>query len=242
MTDVQINTYNAVEQAVPLPFSAAPSEGERELSSRYARSPRAATEITYEFTKDKGLLHQYYVLREQMFVNVWGLTHFSGEEDAIDKRSHILVARKGNQVVGGLRLTVKTPRLKAGLPVEGEDFNLSKELPSLSLENLKYGEISRLVQLPEYTNTDCMVELCKNLRRKSVALGLQYVFCIAPKALCKRYKMICRVINLSVVSLDEVIIPDREGYEGISMHLMYFDLTDDLAQVDSPTSDELAVV
>lgn len=192
-------------------------ETERALTERYTRSftPRSS-ELVYEFTRDPGLLHQYFILRDQMFINVWGVEHSLAVKDEYDDKSHILVVRKGNQVVGGTRLTVSTPKHPQVMPMEGDDFNLRKVLPDLNLAQKKYGCISRMAVLPHGSEEDVVLEIFSHLYRKSIALGLSHWFAVSPKVTARMYRQKLWKLGISY-ELPEVTIPDRKEYEGIHM-------------------------
>src|SRR5262245_61680552 len=87
------------------PPSAYDLEREAMLVQRYSRKPLPP--LTFEFTRDPALLHQYYRLRENEFNSVMKLTDYSGAENEYDRKGHIMVVRTGNQVVGGARINVK---------------------------------------------------------------------------------------------------------------------------------------
>lgn len=182
-------------------------------------------EITYELTRDPGFLHQYYILRESMFINVWGLKSFSGREDTHDRYSNILIARQGNHVVGGIRITTKSQRPLRKLPMEHDDFILEKVVPDLNLKECRYGEKSRFAILSDLRNKDTSVQLTGHAVRKCTEMGLKYVFAICPYSLARSYRMLAIVHHLDSYIRDDVVIPDREEFEGIPMALLVFDYT-----------------
>ncbi len=101
------------------------------LAGKVAATFHESPALDYEFTNDPALLEQYYQLREQMFISVWGLKRFHGVEDAFDKDANTLIARMGNLCVGGARILMKVPGNSNQLPMEGDDFNLEQLLPEL---------------------------------------------------------------------------------------------------------------
>ncbi len=83
---------------------------EQWLAERFSRQVHAKNQdIIYEFTKDPGLLHQYYILRKNLLNESWGVPYVQDLEDAYDAHSHIMVARIGNHVIGGFRLITRMP-------------------------------------------------------------------------------------------------------------------------------------
>jgi len=177
--------------------------------------------LTYEFTKDPGYLHQYYRLREEMYISVWGLKHFDGQEDSFDADCHTLVARVGNHVVGGCRLIVVNPYSDNLLPLESEQFRLQNVLPGLNIESCKIAECSRLAVLPEYrmqVSRKLQILLTDHARD----VGSSYAFAIAPAAQARSYKTYLRSRGYDFIITD-VKVPEREEFEGIKMCLQMVD-------------------
>lgn len=193
---------------------------------RAVKAREAKQEITFEFTRDPALLQQYYNLREQMYIRVWGLKHFAASEDALDKRSHILVARKGKYVIGGARITTRPPGSAKLLPMEKNgEVDLQALLPELHLSECKYAEFSRLAVDREYLGGALSRLIYQQLNRKSIALRIKHVFAIAPVVQARNYKKTYNAMGLNYKILTNVNVPDREEYEGIRMCLSMLDLS-----------------
>lgn len=180
--------------------------------------------VAFEFTADAGLIHQYCSMRENMFISVWGLKHFSGMKDQFDDISQVMVARKGLQVIAGGRLTVVRPGQSLALPMESEDFKLSECFPEMKLASHTYGEFSRLAILPEYRAGSVFPNLAKRFIRKAVAEGVDFAFNMAPVPLARSYRQAMQVFGLNWAIRGDVAIPDREEFEGIKMTLSVMDL------------------
>ena len=206
------------------------------------RESPAEVEVEYEFSRDPGLLHQYYILRENMFINVWGLKSFTGHEDSHDRYSHILLARQANHVVGGIRITVKSQRPSRKLPMEADDFILEKAVADMNLKDCRYGEKSRFAILSDIRSKEVSVSLTGHVKEKCVELGLKYVFAMCPLSLARSYRLLAKVHGVECYLREDVVIPDREEFEGIPMVLLVFDYSKQLAendQSDKNTSKEL---
>ncbi len=210
---------------------------ENVLSKRISRTMKAVEPIVYEFTKDKGYLHQYYSIRERMYAQVLGLKNFSGEEDDLDRRSHILILRRGNMCIGGARLTVKGPRQPDFLPMEEKGFVLSDIMPEIAQKELKYAEVSRLAVLSEFSGNDVTKHMFWHLNRKRIALGVPYVFCIASSLQVRLYRRQAVSVGIDFSVLDHIQVPDKPIYEGIKMclhmHSGYHPEKDELAYLKS---------
>ena len=99
--------------------------------------------ITFEFTQDPAILHQYYRLREIMYNKTFNVEDYHWGEDSYDRIGHILIARRGNLCLGGCRLIVREGDETWAMPMECEELNLRKTFPELSLDKVRHAEISR---------------------------------------------------------------------------------------------------
>lgn len=194
------------------------------LTRKFLRPASHLENVTYELTRDPGYLHQYYMLREQMFISVWGLQNFCGKEDEYDAISDIMVARIGNQVIGGCRLTFSHPASPRRLPMEKEDFLLVDALPELPLEDVIHVEISRMAILPEFQNSLAMLEISRQLLKRGADKKARYAFTLAPVPLSRNYRRAAYLFGLNWEIRNDVMVPDREEYEGIKMVLSLLDL------------------
>lgn len=215
--------------------SVAPALPENALERRYAEKV-GPEQVTYEFTRDLGLLHQYYQLREQMFISVWGLKHFYGGKDKYDDISDILIARSGNLCVGGGRLTYSSPKNPIDTPIEYGDFRLQKLFPELDLGSKIYAECTRLALLPEYRTKEISFEIYRRIVQYHLRIKASYGFWVAPLPLARTYRQNC--INLGFpckIRLD-IEIPDKEDYQGIKMCIGVMDFTSALSAQIPATS------
>ena len=213
---------------------------EDSLARRFSRPLRQPQDVHFEFTNDPAMLHQYYRLREEMFISVWGLKHFSGQEDAFDAQSHIMVARKGLQCIGGGRLTVSTPQDHLMLPMEKEDLMLSALFPELDLHETVYGEFSRLAILPEFRSGAVFPELARRFITKAISLGVEYAFNIAPLPLARSYRQAVQMFGLKWDICHHAKVPQREEYEGIQMVISVMDLSLQVRNFKNARNERLA--
>lgn len=197
---------------------------EEYLTQRFSRPNKTLEHVVYEMTRDAGLLHQYYMLREEMFISVWGLKRFSGRKDVFDDASDVMVARIGQHCIAGCRLNFSYPRVGLPLPMEKEDFSLASILPALHLEKETYVEVSRMAILPEFQNSLAMLELSRQLLKRAADKKARYAFTLAPVPLARNYRRAAHLFGLKWEILEHIEIPDREEYEGIKMVLSMLDL------------------
>lgn len=204
-------------------YEAMAAGGESRLSRRFTGVQSGPKPVVYEFTEDKALLQQYYSMRENMFISVWGLKSFYGGEDKFDAQSHILVARQGNLCIGGLRLTVSTPQNRIELPLEAEGFKLFDLLPELELESKTYAELSRYAVLPDFQGPEIYLEGSRRLFARALSLGVDFGFAVSPLGQARNYRRTATALGLGCEIRKDIEVPDRDNYEGIRMYLSLFD-------------------
>src|SRR5689334_13884857 len=61
------------------------------LARRFSRPARKLEHVVYEVARDAGLLHQYYLLREEMFLNAKTAKNATGAKDIHDDHSEVVV-------------------------------------------------------------------------------------------------------------------------------------------------------
>jgi len=198
---------------------------EEYLTKRFSRPAKSPEKIVYEFTNDIGYLHQYYRLRTEMFIGAYGLKHFSGAKDEFDDCSDVMVARIGNHVIGGCRLSFSTPKDRKHLPMEKHDFVIEDQFSDVPLFDLKYAEISRMAILPEFQNSLVMLELSRQLFKYAAQNKARFVFTLAPVASAHDYRKMANLFGLNSKSRNDIDVADREEYQGIKMALSVIDLT-----------------
>jgi len=199
--------------------------GEAGLARKILASLKPAKEVVFEFTNDPGQLHQYYRLRDQLFISVWGLNHIPGAEEALDKASHIMVARQGLLCVGGGRLTISSAAHRQLMPMESEDFALGNVLPELDLAQSTYAELSRFAIMQDFRDDKIFPELLSRFIRRAIAEGVDYLFHAAPLSATKSYRQSVQALGFDCHTRRDLEIPDREEFDGVKMALSVMDLT-----------------
>lgn len=162
--------------------------------SRYLRGFRHQG-LTFEFTRDPAYLHQYYLLRARLETPMASLSQMFAQADEADKRSHILIARKGNQVIAGVRLTISSPRQPQPLPMEASGVQIAPLVQHYQLEEQKIAEISAWVIEPEFLDAAMQSALFYHLNRKMLALGVARYFGVATEAAVQHFRQMMRPIG-----------------------------------------------
>ena len=212
------------------------------LERRFSRLSNESVldDVVYEFTKDPALLEQFYHLRRDMYLRTWGLSDFP-LKDADDTRSHTLILRVGRQCVGGVRMIIRTPRSRKGLPMEQAGVSLENALEGVNLKRISYCEISRLARLPEYRGFEYTLGVHCHLRRKALAHDVRYAFILSPGSNARMYRR--TIVNEAEPYhiLDHVKVPEKEEYEGIRMMVSAIDYAPAFAAKEAQSAPETIV-
>jgi hypothetical protein len=197
---------------------AALDDADIQLEVKAQRMRRKRPELTYEFTRDPGYLHQYHLVRMQCFSSdVYGKDLFaSPKPDEVDNNALTMIVRDGHHVVGGAAVIVSTPRIRRVLPVERPDFKLNDVLPEFRLDNAGYCQITRLALLDEYRATEVVYNLVKRMTDKIMALGLSYLFIQSSSSKMRLYNsMVENKDDIEFILLNHVNLPDAACYKGV---------------------------
>jgi len=200
------------------------TEREEPLSLRHTRHSRRAKyseKLTFEFTRDPALLHQYFRIYESECRVLNNNPDYKIAEQEYNNKSHIVVARMGNFCVGGARLTVSSPRQPQKLPVEINGFKLTDFFPHLEQKQMRYGELSRLVLLSEFRTGDIARQMFSHLYRKAVALQLDIGFAAAPLINIRAYKLNFLALGLNESKIHyDIHVPPYPGFEEVKDYLL----------------------
>jgi hypothetical protein len=161
----------------------------------------AKTNITLGFTKDPSLLEQYYKIRGDMYALELGLDDFPREKDRHDDNSDILILEEDGKVVGGVRLVIKRP--DSLLPMESKGFILEEILPELNLQNVTYGEFSRLAILPDYRE-NYLNTIIGMIGNKGREYNSKFLFAISPLAQSRMYRRFEKTFGFSLEVRDDL--------------------------------------
>lgn len=195
-------------------------ESEEALALRFGRKPRKAPALTFEFTRDPALLHQYFRLYESE-CRVVDIPEFRRAEEEYNKRGYFLVVRQGNHCVGGARISVSSPRHPMKLPMEIGSFRLSQVFAELKTREMTYAELSRLVLLPEFRNGVVTREMFYHFYRKSLALGVQMMFAACPISNARMYRVNCKAVGLEQTLIHTgVELPPYPTFEEVKDYLI----------------------
>jgi hypothetical protein len=208
---------------------------------RFSRTPKPLEPVVYEFTDDKALLHQYYIMRERMLGTDKYLPRGVLPQDIHDKVSHILIARRDKLCIGGARLTIREGDETFPLPMESDEFKLRDIFPHLPLDTEKHAVISKFAILDDQKNAEILYALCKIMYRRMLKNDVRFLFIRATNiALARNWRLISNTLRPQSTRIcSEIDVPDSPMYPGEKQHLVFTDLTGP-AQI--PTKVDLQLV
>lgn len=197
---------------------------EEYLTRRFSRGAKKSENLVCELTRDPGYLHQYYLLRERMFISVWGLTQPAVQKDEYDAKSEVMVARIGNHVIAGCRLAYSNANGGDFLPMEKNGFVIGNTLPEISATSETIVEISRMAVLPEYQDSIAMLEFLRQVIKRGAEKNARYAVALARAPLARSYKKSASLFGLNWKIRGDINIPDSEEFDDARMVLSVIDL------------------
>lgn len=197
------------------------------LIRRFGKSAKPIEPILYEFTNDKALLHQYFVMRERMLGTDRFLPKDVLPQDLHDKISHILIARRGKLCIGGGRLTIREGDEMFPLPMETDEFKLRNLFPQLPLDKERHAVGSKFAIHDDHKNSELLYAMCKIMHDKVIASGIRYYFVRATNiTLARNWRLIFNtLLPKSTRICTEIDVPDSPFYPGQKQYLVFTDLT-----------------
>lgn len=194
------------------------------LIRRFSRAEKQPEPVVFEFTTDKGLLHQYYRLRDMAF---GGKATDASDQDVHDKISEILVARRGRLVIGACRLTVREGDESFLLPMEEEHFKLRELFPDLPLNGERHGVISKFAILEEHNARDILYGLCKIMYDKVIMSDVHYLFARGRNyVMARNWRLIANSFGAKHTRIcEEINMPDDPNFPGEKPYLTFSDLS-----------------
>ena len=198
------------------------------LIRRFGRPAKQPEPVVFEFTNDKALLHQYYMLRERMYRRMYNTEGYKAEMDVYDKLSHILIARRGDLCIGGCRLLVREPDESWDLPLESDDFKLRNILPNLMLDKYRHAEMSRFTVMEDCGSDTLIYDMSKIIIQKAIEMENHYIFAWSTYTLARNWRMIASHFGLKKTTIyTDLDFPAPPVFDdGLKFYLIGSDLRD----------------
>lgn len=181
--------------------------------------------LNYIFTNEEKQRRQYYRLRKLIYASDLGF-YLEALEDTHDKHSEVLAVMHQNRCVGGVRLTSVKALGATLLPMEDEGFRLKTLFPELGVPSVVYGELSRLILLPEFRNGKVAEKIYRRVYQKCRQLGMTYLFAITPRVQARRYLLDAKQMGFAA-RIADMTIPayKKEAYSGLAECLVVLEET-----------------
>jgi len=185
------------------------------ITARPTESP-----IFFEYTNDPQLLNEYYNIREACYKKDLNLKNFSGKETEYDKKGHILIAKKGNSVIGGVRLFITSNIPNSDLlPLESKTFRINSIIKNKILAGKKYGEFGRFIVLAKYRKQEIVNQFFIEVTNKCLSLDTRHIFFISPLNQSRFYKKKFQPLGWQVTVHKEIEIPYTPIYEHLNPNI-----------------------
>lgn len=221
------NTDGSRRTHAPIPTVDYVDHNEKALERRYGtelhENELSSKSYVFEFTRDPALLHQYYVLRQEIHNRTFSSQDIDALSDAIDASSHLLVMRKGKQVIGGVRLVINSPRKPQRLPMEEKGCQLDVYFPDIKTKEKSYCEASRIIIIPELTSFEAGKAMLAHIYRKAQASGVYYVFTMASSAEERTYMRYSRLLGYTCTKVLTNYAPIVDA-NGMSLNLLSWNI------------------
>lgn len=182
-------------------------------------------DVVFEITTNDSYLEQYFILRERCYREDLGLKDFSGAIDEYDRSGLVSIARIGDKVIGGSRMTVSLPDQPHRLPLEEDGFLMKDLFPMLELNKLGYFEIGRTAVDAGYRTSQVNFEINKQLVLWALKMGCCYQFTISTAKVSRINRMIGTKMGMEHLLLDWIEVPHKPVYQNLIKEGIYLSVS-----------------
>ena len=165
--------------------------------------------ITFELTRDRDLLGQYYRLREACYRVDLGLAGFDGSEEPRDRLVRALVAHDGGVCIGGARIVPACPDLAAAVDPRGAAEG--------------YCAWERFALDPEIRSADLARAFCAHLIDRSRSMGYVRALVLSSRRNARFYRQCHTALGVAFDIIGAV--PGRGRFDGLEHYLSISRLT-----------------
>jgi len=173
-------------------------------------------------TQDPDLLKQYYDMRHEAYRDENGWKEYDGSESELDRKGHIIVALKGDKVVGGCRVMFSD-----------ECDYLSNEIPDSQYlympfiqkydkrEGIILSEISSVVVLKGHRDRKVSHSLFHAGIEESAKKNVSYICGVGVATVCRDYRRIFKDLGFYLEIVIKFIWDQKKKYSFTKMFFMY---------------------
>lgn len=175
------------------------------------------------FTKDKFYLNQFYKLREHCFRKDNHWLEYDGSETNFDRNGHILVVKKNDKVVGGIRMICgeEVDFFSSECPDSKYLYQEYLKTKNESVDKKDLAEISSLVIDYEYRNNILCIEMLRMLYEIAKLKKIKFVFSVSTISHCRFYKILCKKGGQHVDIEEKYLWKPEKKYSFVQTYLVY---------------------
>ncbi len=158
--------------------------------------------IKYIRTNDYKYLDQYYKLRNDVYQEDNNWTKSTWFENEHDRKGHIFLALKDDEVVGGLRIMTSVDNEYLSDENPGTKYTYRNLLKFLDLDATKhYMEVDGFVVKKEYRDRYVAAEVVKHTLKYSVDKGCLYLIAIAALSTCRNDRILLKRLGYKDIKI-----------------------------------------
>ena len=183
-------------------------------------------ELTAFITTDGELLRQYYDMRHTAFHDEIGFSEYSGWENECDRKGHIIVAVKGGNVVGGVRLMFSDEAGFMSNEIPGTEFCYDPIIKKYDQrDGLINSEISSVVVSPDERDGSVSRKLFEVSLKEIRNHKCHYLCGVAMVAVCREYRRKFKELGLDIEIMMNRLWEKKSVYNFVKLFPMYVKLS-----------------
>ena len=184
-------------------------------------------QLVYGFEVDDKYLRQYASLVSQFYKKDLDLdlmeNNMQGGLEQPKPGEYIYIARDGDRVVAGAKISFASRVSGTSLPMEEGAFTVHGFLPE-AYGQQSYAEIGRLVVDPTYRGKEVLHTMVAELTAFAVQQGCGYLFVLAPALNAVLYRRVCRSLKMPIELHKDANLPDKPLYRRLDIKLLSSDI------------------
>jgi GNAT superfamily N-acetyltransferase len=184
-------------------------------------------QLVYGFETDEKYLEQYASLVSQFYKKDLDLdlmeNNMQGGLEQPKPGEFIYIARDGDRVVAGAKISFASRGAGTSLPMEEGHFTVQGLLPDGYGQS--YAEIGRLVVDPTYRGKEVLHTMVAELTEFAVQQGCGYLFVLAPALNAVLYRRVCRSLKMPIEVHKDAGLPDKPLYRRLDIKLLSSDIS-----------------
>ncbi len=195
-------------------------------------TPHQAYEI--RATKKREYLDQFKILLRELYTSDSRMKGFCEDPDTdnshySDPDNHVVLAIKGERVIGGICIRISTPEYPIRLDMEDdilplvgkESFSIQDLFPQLDLANYAYAECNRIVLHPDFRDGDLLDDLVASLVGLCDRYHVRHLFAISDLVRLRSYRKAIRKVGEDAHICSNLNLSMRQDFDGLKIQMIY---------------------